>query len=61
MRNSEIVRALDTEEKLMADFIKRCLHIDPRKRMTCEDALRHEWFNEMVLELEKEIDPQFLL
>lgn len=53
MRNSEIVRALDEEEKLMADFIKKCLQVDPTKRMTCEDALRHEWFNEMVLSLER--------
>ena len=27
-----------------ADFFRRCLTVDPRNRMTSQDALKHDWF-----------------
>jgi serine/threonine protein kinase len=35
MKNTEIHEKLSSQEKLMVDFIKRCLQIDPTKRITC--------------------------
>lgn len=45
---------LSSEEKNMVDFVKRCLEIDPSKRMTCEEALRHDWFKQMLIQKEQE-------
>jgi len=44
MRASEIMQMLTVEERNMFDFIKKCLQFDPKKRLTCEEALRHDWF-----------------
>ena len=33
----------DQQDLLMVDFIKRCLHWDPRQRITASLALRHPW------------------
>ena len=43
---------LDDNEKNMVDFIRRCLEVDPAKRMTCEEALRHDWFKDMLITTE---------
>ena len=40
----------------MTDFIKHCLQIDPTQRMTCEEAIRHEWFKDLLKETEAEIN-----
>lgn len=40
----------------MVDFIKKCLQIDPSQRMTCEEAIRHDWFKDLLIETEKEIE-----
>ena len=40
----------------MLDFIQRCLIIDPNKRMTCEEAIRHDWFKELLIQSEKEME-----
>lgn len=40
----------------MVDFIKKCLCFDPLKRMTCEEALRHEWFKDLMLQKEAELN-----
>ena len=53
MRNSEIIRHLDPDEKCMVDFIKRCLNVDPSKRMTCEEAIRHDWLKDLLISKEK--------
>jgi serine/threonine protein kinase len=34
---------LKTKNPQFLDFVTRCLEWDPRRRMTPEDALRHEW------------------
>lgn len=44
----------------MLDFIKRCLIIDPTKRMTCEEALRHDWFKDLIILSEKEIEGRYM-
>jgi serine/threonine protein kinase len=56
MKAKEINDKLSTEEKLMVDFVRRCLEIDPTKRMTCDEAIRHAWFKELLIKTEKEID-----
>lgn len=35
------MKMLNKEEKLMSDFIKLCLEIDPSSRLSCEQALKH--------------------
>lgn len=40
----------------MIDFIKGCLQIDPTQRMQCEEALRHKWFRDLLIETERDID-----
>lgn len=40
----------------MLDFIKKCLQIDPKKRMTCEEAIRHDWFKDLLMESERELE-----
>jgi len=55
MKLNEIQDFLTNEERTMMDFIKQCLQIDPTKRMTCEEAIRHEWFKDQLIKSEKEI------
>lgn len=40
----------------MVDFVRACLHIDPSTRMQAEEALRHPWFRELLIQSEIEID-----
>jgi len=40
----------------MVEFVKQCLQIDPTQRLQCEEALRHDWFKDLIKELEVEID-----
>ena len=46
---------LSKDEINMVDFIKRCLDIDPSKRMTCEEAMRHDWFKTILIQKERQI------
>ena len=36
-------------DDIAIDFIERLLHLDPTKRMSCEEALRHAFFTEKPL------------
>lgn len=56
MKNKDIESKLSQDERLMVDFIRRCLEIDPAKRITCDEAIRHEWFKELLIETEREIE-----
>ena len=49
---------LDSDEVQMLDFLKKCLEIDPTKRMSCSEALNHPWFSD--ISKYKEIDNQCL-
>jgi serine/threonine protein kinase len=44
---------LTPDENSFMDFVKRCLELDPEKRISCDEALRHEWFHPLLAELEK--------
>lgn len=47
--SKDLTRALnDCEELQFVDFIRRCLVIDPTKRMTPAEALRHAWVRRKV-------------
>ena len=37
---------LTAEEKMTVRFLERCLELDPHKRISAEDALRHEFLQE---------------
>ncbi|XP_043517177.1 probable serine/threonine-protein kinase dyrk2 isoform X2 [Frieseomelitta varia] len=37
--------ALRCTDALFVDFVRRCLEWDPKKRMTPDEAMRHEWLN----------------
>lgn len=56
LKNNEIFDKLTDDEKKMVDFIKRCLQIDPTKRITCEEAIRHDWFKDLLIATEKDIE-----
>mmetsp|Transcript_7855 Transcript_7855/g.7341 ORF Transcript_7855/g.7341 Transcript_7855/m.7341 type:complete len:145 (-) Transcript_7855:21-455(-) len=61
IRSSELNRNLSEDEKKMSDFIKKCLQVDPGQRMSCEEALRHDWFKDILQEKERELDSRFSL
>ena len=39
----ERYQSIDIEERMMIDFIKKCLVIDPYSRATCDQAMLHPW------------------
>lgn len=39
----DIQQVMECDDRLFLDFIMRCLVWEPEKRMTPEEALRHEW------------------
>ncbi|XP_054282230.1 dual specificity tyrosine-phosphorylation-regulated kinase 4-like isoform X2 [Macrosteles quadrilineatus] len=41
--SKDIATAIRCNDKLFVDFITQCLNWDAKKRMTPDDALRHEW------------------
>lgn len=41
------------------DLLNRLLTYDPNKRITAEEALRHEWFREVPLPKSKEFMPTY--
>jgi cell division cycle 2-like protein len=41
------------------DLLKKLLAYDPEKRITAEDALKHEWFSEVPLPKDTEFMPTF--
>ncbi|CAK9805298.1 Dual specificity tyrosine-phosphorylation-regulated kinase 2 [Anthophora plagiata] len=42
-KNVEMV--LRCTDRVFVDFVSRCLEWDPKKRMTPDEAMRHEWLN----------------
>ena len=51
---------MSSDEINMMDFIKRCLSIDPNRRLTCDEAMRHDWFKDLLIYREKEIEQNIL-
>jgi serine/threonine protein kinase len=39
---------LKCDDPVFLDFISCCLEWDPKKRITPDDALRHEWIFEVL-------------
>ena len=50
---------LSQDEKNMVDFIRRCIEIDPKRRLTCEEAIRHDWFKDLLVQREREISESY--
>ena len=50
-----VMKCLSEEEKLLLDFVEKCLDLDPAKRITCEEALEHPYFAQ-VMEESKSMD-----
>nr|XP_046153418.1 dual specificity tyrosine-phosphorylation-regulated kinase 4-like isoform X2 [Oncorhynchus gorbuscha] len=46
LNSKDLASALKTNDPLFLDFIKRCLTWDPKKRMTPDEAMQHEWIQE---------------
>uniref|UniRef100_A0A674DKX3 dual-specificity kinase n=1 Tax=Salmo trutta TaxID=8032 RepID=A0A674DKX3_SALTR len=44
--SKDLASVLKTNDPLFLDFIKRCLTWDPKKRMTPDEAMQHEWIQE---------------
>ncbi|KAJ8007062.1 hypothetical protein DPEC_G00113670 [Dallia pectoralis] len=47
--SKDLAGVLKTNDPLFLDFIKRCLTWDPKKRMTPDEAVRHEWIQDAHL------------
>lgn len=43
-----VEQVLKCTDPIFIDFIQRCLEWDPAKRLTPDDALRHEWIFEVL-------------
>ncbi|XP_011298693.1 dual specificity protein kinase pom1 [Fopius arisanus] len=43
--NKTVAIALRCNDTLFVDFVSRCLEWDSKKRMTPDEAMRHEWLN----------------
>lgn len=43
--SKNVAVALRCKDRLFVDFVSRCLEWDAKKRMTPEEAMRHEWLN----------------
>ncbi|XP_017880190.1 probable serine/threonine-protein kinase dyrk2 isoform X2 [Ceratina calcarata] len=43
--SKNLAMALRCNDTLFVDFVSRCLEWDPKKRMTPDEAMRHEWLN----------------
>lgn len=60
LKPSEVQDFMSSDEINMMDFIKRCLSIDPNRRLTCDEAMRHDWFKDLLIYREKEIEQNIL-
>jgi serine/threonine protein kinase len=38
---------LTDDEKQLLDLITKALIIDPKDRITCEEAINHKWFDDI--------------
>mmetsp|Transcript_22528 Transcript_22528/g.21684 ORF Transcript_22528/g.21684 Transcript_22528/m.21684 type:complete len:355 (-) Transcript_22528:344-1408(-) len=47
----KVMMSLSSEENLLLDFITKALKVDPKERMTCEEALNHPYFSEIEAKL----------
>lgn len=41
-----LAQALKCHDEVFIDFVERCLHWDPAKRMTPQGAMHHEWITQ---------------
>ena len=47
-KKSSLSHRLRTEDVFFLDFVKNLLHIDPNKRPTATEALKHAWFTKIT-------------
>lgn len=56
----EIEKLLSPEEKSFLDLVRRCLEIDPYKRISCEEAIRHDFFKEDLIREEELMEKEMM-
>ncbi|XP_050076817.1 dual specificity tyrosine-phosphorylation-regulated kinase mbk-2-like [Anopheles maculipalpis] len=44
----DLAKVLNYCDELFLDFVKHCLRWDPKRRMTPQEALNHNWFHRML-------------
>lgn len=49
VNSKELHQVVKTGDYNFLNFIQRCLHWDPDERMTPDEALRHEWIKEIII------------
>lgn len=54
----ELAQVLKCNDPVFLDFIERCLEWDPLKRMTPDEALKHEWIFEVLKKAKKSFNEQ---
>ena len=47
-KKSSLAYRLRTEDVFFLDFVKNLLQIDPNKRPTASEAMKHPWFTKMT-------------
>lgn len=47
-KKSSLSHRLRSDDVFFLDFVRNLLHIDPQKRPTATDALKHPWFTKMT-------------
>jgi len=53
--SKSIEKVLKCDDPVFIDFIQKCLEWDPRRRMTPDEALRHEWIFEVLKKAKKTV------
>ena len=46
-KKSSLNHRLRTEDLFFLDFVRNLLHIDPNKRPTASEAMKHPWFSKV--------------
>lgn len=57
-KTKQLSQVLKCDDPVFLDFIDKCLEWDPKKRMTPDEALKHEWIFEVLKKAKKTVNKQ---